>query len=116
MRIMLPVDPGFAFDYLAILHVKKQRGLPVSSELIEVRKAIESQCDSASIMAGDSVEFFQLIRANSETFDLVEMAKKDQCKASEVDAANYRRYLAKKALQERFWPSEPILEQKTERP
>lgn len=111
----LPVDPGFAFDYLAILQVKSSKGLVVSKELILVGGELKRQCPGNFEAILDSPEYYELLEANRVTFELVDLAKIDQCKASEVDQSNYRRYLAKVALQERFWPANPVLERKTER-
>ena len=115
--INLPVDEAAAFDAMAILMVKQQRRLSVIHEMVALEKSIRAQIgpkftDEVIL----SCEFADLVKANRKTFDMVAMASKDECRASEVDAANQSRYAAKRALQERFWPSNPLTEVKAQRP
>lgn len=55
---------------------------------------------TAKILGSD--QYTDLSTANLETFELVDAVKTNPCLGKEVDAANYRRFLAKKALQE-YW-------------
>lgn len=112
--INLPVSEAYAFDYAAILEVKNDAGLNVHTDLHLVVDALHAQLGSCSMVLL-SDEYQALYKANREVFDLVELASKDKCLASEVDAANQRRYFAKRALQERFWPSKPLTEVKSDR-
>ena len=60
----------------------------------------------------ESVEYKKLYEVNTKTFEAVDDAKEDGVKASYVDKCNYERYLAKVALQERFFPEEDMKENK----
>jgi hypothetical protein len=51
----------------------------------------------------NSQEYFDLLDANTKVFILVGKAEKDECKASEVVAANLERFNAKKVLQEKYF-------------
>jgi hypothetical protein len=105
--INLPCDEAYAFDYLAILYVKKSRKLRVDSEIKAVESALQEQVPAFfSIM--DSHQFFVLIKANESVFDAVA-----QSQNSPTQIANRCRYRAKKALQRRFWKSLPLTERKT---
>jgi uncharacterized protein YukJ len=53
----------------------------------------------------DSDEYSDLCLANLQTFELVDAVKENPCLGKEVDASNYKRFLAKKALQERWFSS-----------
>lgn len=116
--INLPVSEAYAFDYLAILLVKMMVPLPTAAE--EAAKCRDSIMDQIggelmwSVMG--SPEFERLVSSNRSVWNFVGKAAKDECKASEVDQANQRRYEAKKALQSRFWPDKPLAEVKAERP
>lgn len=111
MTIYLPVDPAYALDYLAILEVKLQRGLPVREELEKVKSFLSRQFDLIEVQMSE--EYVQLLHANAATFDAVEKANDDKVPASYVVARNYDRYLAKKDLQRRFWPQAELGEKKT---
>lgn len=112
MTILLPVDAAYAFDYLAILQIKRDNGLPVHDDLTRVWKALSNQVfEIEEILRSD--EFRLMTKTNQDTFEAIECAHKDKIGAREVQEINYRRYEAKRALQQRFWPSQPLTEQKT---
>jgi hypothetical protein len=114
--INLPVSEAYAFDYLAILWVKADRGKDSKQYRQQVTCAIEESLNGSWSEVINSLEFHQLYEANAAVFDMIEKAMRDECSASAVVAANHRRYAAKKALQERFWPHEPLTEVKSKRP
>jgi hypothetical protein len=60
-----------------------------------------------------SSEYFDLHEANRLTFEAIAKAGQDQIRASEVQQVNRKRYLAKRALQEKFWPDQDLMESKT---
>jgi tRNA(Ile)-lysidine synthase TilS/MesJ len=105
--IALPVDEGYAFDYLSILELKyrkdpcnkaKRRGY------YECRKHIRTQLRRglfARIIK--SQLYLAMQQANTDTFGAVDRAKTDSVPASLVDRCNYRRYLCKVALQREFF-------------
>jgi hypothetical protein len=59
----------------------------------------------------DSPEYKNLVDKNEEVFEAVDLAKIDAVPASLVDKLNYQRYLAKQAIQKKFFGAE-IKEQK----
>lgn len=112
MTVLLPVDAAYALDYLAILLVKREAGLPVKTEGNAIYGSLRDQIPNFREIL-DSLEFRCLREVNRQTFDAIEMAHKDVISAKRVQEINHTRYLAKKALQEKFWPSQPLTEQKT---
>ena len=105
--VNLLVDEAFAFDYIAILKLKADKGY-IDKESIEknfnhLRDQIGESLFDKII---DSKEFKKLYDANSVTFDAVDAAKEDKLLASEVDKTNYFRMLAKTALQKQFFETE----------
>lgn len=110
--ILLPVSEAHAFDYLAILWVKRDHGLDVKDEIDEVERHLNRQIGHVETIL-ESTAFRTLVAANDLTFDAIDLAHKDQIRASEVQEINRRRFLAKQALQEAFWPDKPLSERKT---
>lgn len=116
--INLPVSEAYAFDYLSILMVKTFVPLPgAADEFGRCRDELAKQLGREMVWTVlRSWEYSELQKANRDVWNMVAKAAKDECKASEVDTANQRRFKAKKALQERFWPAEALTEQKSARP
>jgi len=115
--ISIIVSEAYAFDYLSILYVKDENFVGDFIHRQQIINCIQSWVGAhgyCKIM--ESPEFKVLMESNRAVWRLVGKASKDECKASEVDAANQLRYAAKKALQERFWPSKPLAEMKSLRP
>ena len=113
--ITLLVDESYAFDFLSILMVKykKSGNESVEKSTDECEKHIAGQLGEKlydSIVSSD--EFKALLEANEKTFDWVDLAKTDSCKASDVDKANYDRCKARNALQEKFFPKSKVSEVK----
>lgn len=115
--IRLPVSEAYAFDYLAILVVKGERGVeqrdawkPLAVDLSRQVGAIRFK------LVKRSPEWRRMLAANRRVFLLVERAARGRCEARDVEQSNYERYLAKRELQERFWPGEPLAERKSARP
>jgi hypothetical protein len=105
MKITLP--EGYIFDILSIYQVKiiKSPENNVNYDnfnqlLNEITQQIGNEKTSDII---DSKEYEALCEANLETFDLVDKVKENPCLGKEVDASNYKRFLAKKALQEKWF-------------
>lgn len=116
--INLPVSEAYAFDYLSILMVKAFVPLPsAADEFAKCRDELANQLGWDMVWTVlRSWEYSALHKANADVWNMVAKAAKDECKASEVDAANQRRFKAKKDLQERFWPTEALSEVKAARP
>lgn len=114
--INLEVSEGYAFDYLSILAVKLIKNpdndfnrINYSDCLMNLRENIANNELFNKII--DSKEFDDLIKVNTKLFDLVSLAKNDLCFASAVDKEVFNRYLAKVALQNKFF-SESLSEVK----
>ena len=107
--ITISLDESYVFDILSIYQVKKIKSPdnPVHFDNFNrLHSEIEAQIGSDKIsQILSSEEFLNLLKANSETFDLVDEVKKDPCKGRELDECNYNRYLKKIALQEKFFYS-----------
>lgn len=134
--IKVAVDEAYAFDMLSILRVKNERvpteGGAASHHRLEgdIREQIsDGLC--GDILA--SPEYAALVRINAALFDALEMLKRTDAHfatitegqwpptltqgewpgaASEIDQMVYKRYLCKRALQERFFPARALTERK----
>ena len=100
------VDEAYAFDYLAILLIKYDfsKNKLILTKAEECMAHIKSQIGKKKmeeILSSD--EFKKLLDANKKTFEWVDKAKTDSCKASDVDKSNYERCKARNALQEKFF-------------
>lgn len=116
MTVFLPVDAGYAFDYLSILQVKAANRLISEDQAAAVVSTLADQLGKLKVMSIlESTEFIELVEANERVFEYVDQAQLDRCKASEVCFANHRRYLCKKRLQSKFWPGSVLTEQKSGR-
>lgn len=107
--IKISVDAAFAFDMLAILLVKSKKlnNIQNAQNYFAFASEIKDQIGVDKMQEVlNSQEFADLREINSEVFDLVDKAKDDSCLASDVDKGNYQRYLAKKALQQKFFGGE----------
>jgi hypothetical protein len=114
-KFTIQVDPGYLFDFLSIYDVKFCKfSLTVNEDnFMNTAKHIIAQIGYelySQILK--SQEYAQLYDINFKLFELVDLAKTDKVKASEVDAGVWKRYLAKKALQEKFFPDSAVQEQK----
>jgi len=113
-KITIEVDFGYAFDFLSIYAVKMEKhynNVNVKN-YTEAWHHIKSQIGDKIHEVMESEEYDNLILANTELFELVDLAKTDAVKASVVDAGVYKRFLAKRALQEKFFPDSDKIEQK----
>jgi len=113
--IAIKVDEGYAYDFLAILDVKRTKNLKGSQSNYEACFShIESQIGKqkhSEIINSD--KYRDLTAANLETFDAVEKARYGQISAKEVDDLNMKRYYCKVALQRKFFPDSNIAESKS---
>lgn len=107
--INLKVDEAYAFDYLSILHIKKDLNESCKENWINCYYYIESQLGADRMKdIIYSQEYFNLIEANILTFKLVDKAKKNLVKAKEVQQANDLRYKRKLELQSKFFNNKLI--------
>ena len=107
--INLPVDEGYAFDYLSILQIKLDNDLESVQKqrnFSDCYRHLESSlggCTFSAVITSD--EYAELCASNEEVFRLVDLAKEDKVRASDVDRGNFERYKKKMALQEKFFNS-----------
>lgn len=104
--ITLLVDEAYAFDYLAILIVKK------SSIQGTISNHISTQLPNLFNTIIRSKEFNDLVTANQVVFDCVELARYGNITAKELDNANMLRHHAKINLQKTFFKNN-LTENKT---
>jgi hypothetical protein len=107
MKITLP--EGYIFDILSIYQLKLFKFQDDSihlSNFNNLLNEIKSQIgNDKALQVMESQEYLDLVEANVKTFDLVDAVKIEPCLGREVDASNYKRFLAKKALQEKWFDS-----------
>jgi hypothetical protein len=113
--ISILVDEGYAYDFLAILEVKKTKNL---------KNSYDNWClcqNSLELQVGKelhqrilfSQEYKNLYIINEQTFNAVEKARYGTITAKEVDNLNMKRYNCKLDLQNKFFPSTKVSESKT---
>lgn len=113
--IRITVDEGYAFDFHSIAAVKAAQvdNAQNAANLQRIEHDLVEQIGDAhhrAILVSE--EYANLYAVNLRLYNLVDAAKKDLVKASEVDRGVYDRWLAKKVLQEKFFPEIPLQEQK----
>lgn len=112
--ININVDEAYAYDFLAILDVKRQKNIK------DAEAAFRECCFHIERQIGyvlhrniiESNEYKNLLQANIETFEGVEKARYGIISAKELDNCNMQRYNFKKQLQKKFFSSD-VSEQKT---
>jgi hypothetical protein len=113
--ISIPVDEGYAYDVLSIAQVKNDMNIKNSKIYFKIlNDSISSQV--GEIIHNDilnSKEYQELFQSNKETFDAVEKARYSSITAKEVDMCNLKRYQCKINLQNKFFPNNRILENKS---
>jgi hypothetical protein len=109
--INLTVDESYAFDYLSILEIKSNKNGD-KKNYKQCKENIICQIGLDNFLEIEaSEEYHQLLKANLNTFNLVEAVKLNPCLGDKVDESNYERYKAKIALQKKFF-NENLSEQK----
>jgi len=104
--ISLIVDESYAYDYLSILSIKddKKKCFQSAENFKVCYDNIEMQVGTQlHLKILDSNEYSDLRSVNFETFDAVDKAKTDQVNASFIDSLNYKRFLCKRSLQNKFF-------------
>lgn len=112
----IKVDPGYMFDYLSILNVKLVKK-PSEKSSRNYDETVLNVCDQIGFEKYMEIrysdEYFNLFNINSKLFDLVDEVKRNpHMWACIVDNEVWARFLAKKALQEKFFPEIEQKEQK----
>jgi hypothetical protein len=110
----LKVDEAYAFDYLSILEIKKNKIKDNFNNWINCFDNLKNQLDHQLFdEIIKSEEYKLMIIANSNTFDAVEKARYGQISAKEVDELNMERYNAKIKFQNKFFATKKITETKS---
>ena len=105
--INILVDEAYAFDYLSILEVKKQKSSASNNAWVKCHAHLQKQFHSEKWMSMlCSKEYKNMIKANELTFNAVDKAKNNEVTAQYVDHCNYQRHVAKQNFQKKFFNSE----------
>jgi uncharacterized protein with PIN domain len=105
--INLLVDEAYAFDYLSILEVKKQKSSISNDAWAKCYVYLQNQFDNEKwLHMMHSKEYENMIKANELTFDAVDKAKNNEVTAQHVDYCNYQRHSAKQNFQKKFFTSD----------
>ena len=105
--INLLVDEAYAFDYLSILEVKKQKSSISNDAWAKCYAYLQNQFDNEKwLHMMHSKEYENMIKANELTFDAVDKAKNNEVTAQHVDYCNYQRHIAKQNFQKKFFTSD----------
>jgi len=100
--IHLKVDEAYAFDYLSILYLKKDRSEECFQAWKDCYQHLSFQVPHFLTIIV-SKEYNNLLDANKITFDAVEKARYGDITAKEVDEANLIRHKRKTELQTKFF-------------
>lgn len=106
--ILFPLQEAELCDRYSILLIKQERGLNVGAEIQSFKASVGDHLNEAIA----SLEFRDLLEINRQIFDLVEKARRNECRASDVAFSNDRRYVVKNSLQ-KIWFKTPLVETKT---
>jgi len=105
--ISIEVDEAYAFDYLSILEVKKQKSSSAIEAWSKCYVHLQTQFDSERwFLMINSKEYKNMIKTNQLTFDAVDKAKNNEVTAQHVDYCNYQRHIAKQNFQKKFFTSD----------
>jgi len=111
--INICVDEGYAFDFLSILEIKKNRSNQAMQSWHNCFNYLKAQLPSyLFVLIINSQEYRNMVAINQKIFDAVEKAKYGEITAKEVDSVNMERYYAKIDLQNKYFLNK-ITEQKT---
>lgn len=100
--INLKVDEAYAFDYLSILYIKKDKSQKCYQTWKDCYDYLSNQLINF-IEIVNSNEYLNLLEANKITFEAVEKARYDNISAKAVDDANMLRHKRKIELQKKFF-------------
>lgn len=104
--INLNVDEAYAFDYLSILEIKKEKSSD-DKQWLDCWLYLQNQFESEKWLSIiNSEEYKNMIKANLLTFDAVDKAKNNEVTAQYVDYCNYQRHAAKQNFQKKFFTSD----------
>lgn len=107
--IKVSLDESVCFDMLAILLIKTKKSpdMQHTKNYLNFVADIKDEIGLEKLYeVMNSQEFENLREANNEVFSGVDLAKEDKIRASTLDALNYRRFLWKQKIQEKFFGGE----------
>lgn len=117
--ISLPLSEAFCYDMLAIASIKasfnphnQQAATNMDALAIDIARQVGYDRHNAVVA---SPEYRSLLRVNREMYMRIDelKARGEQIgDAVYIDDRVYQRFLAKQALQKRWFPEEPLTEQK----
>lgn len=118
--ILIPIDEGAAFDMLVILLTKLSRSggdkhEKIRAEIDNLGFHINNQIKPGKYAEiANSDEYTKLYVYNEYIFELIDRLRSGDSTitAKQIDDANLDRYNAKVALQKKFFPDSPVMEQK----
>jgi hypothetical protein len=112
--IKLLVDEGYAFDYLAILEVKKNNNPDQTDVWMNCSAYLSGQFpqDFWDDLIS-SKEYEEMVSVNQKTFDAVDQARYGKITAKEVDDCNMERFNVKQRFRNKFFLESDQLEFKT---
>lgn len=113
--IEILVDEAYAYDMLSILEIKlsKKHDDDNFNNFIRLNNRLANHSGSHKKIL-DSQEYSELYQTNLALFNYIDKIKTNPCIEDGVwvDNMNYQRFVYKKQLQEKFFPSNKITEQK----
>lgn len=107
--IKITLDEAYIFDMLSIIDIKRTK---LTDEKLNItQKRFDEMCQEISDQIGkelfvdiiNSPEYKFMCNSNLEVFGLIDLAKHDNGLAKLTDDANFKRYLAKIELQNKFF-------------
>jgi hypothetical protein len=109
--IKIEVDEAYAFDYLAILEIKRKNSTKDLCTFNYQRSIIIEQIGShlfEQIIMSDL--YRELVKINQSIYDMIDLIRQDylEMDARVVDDANMTRFNLKRKLQDEFFMNELI--------
>lgn len=111
--ILLNVDEAYAFDYLSILYIKRNKDNHNYNQWINCLNFLKNQFSEAEWnKIINSTEYNDLIYVNQDLFCAVERAKNNSISAKELDQKNMNRYSCKQKFQSSLFADKTLQETK----
>lgn len=119
--VTIRVDEAYAFDILSIYEVKIRKYSGEKQKLAQTAydlllSDLDDELGSIAHEIVRSEEYAKLLEANVKTFELVDIVRSETQDSigKQIDNANIERFVCKKNLQSRFFPTAALLETKTQ--
>lgn len=104
--IKISIDEAAAFDILSILEVKTSKNHDKKFRNLYLKLLKEIKDQIGNLKTNEilkSKDYQDLLRANENVFELVDLAKKNRVSAKDMDLANYKRFVLKTAIQQKYF-------------